>query len=74
MHRALAIHDITDAILVQSSDDRQGLSRWAQTSRAFTSQALDLLWEKLESPIPLFLLLPPFEKHGFAGSLVWVIS
>jgi hypothetical protein len=74
MHPALAIQEIVDAILVQSSDDKIGLSRWAQTCRACTSKALDILWETLESPVPLFLLLPPFEKDALNGALVWLIS
>ena len=72
MHRCWLIPELSTQILtlyaganLRESDDsldlqvRRTLAMLARTSRALHGPALDLLWYRMESMVPLLKLLPP---------------
>ncbi|KAJ6521161.1 hypothetical protein DFH09DRAFT_1193076 [Mycena vulgaris] len=63
MNRTLAIPEVIGLIFDQVADDDRGweaLSHLAQTCRAFSDPALDLLWVSQESLVPILATIPDF--------------
>lgn len=56
--RALYISEILSEITSQLEDDRQSLSCLARCCKAFSDQALDVLWKRMSLFCPFIPLLP----------------
>lgn len=63
-HRALGISYVLEHIFSFLSEDRGSTLSCALVSKWWSAPALDVLWDNLDSPLPLFLLLAPMTLVG----------
>jgi hypothetical protein len=63
-HRALGIPYVLENILLFLFEDRGSTLSCALVSKWWSAPALDVLWDNLDSPLPLFLLLAPMKVVG----------
>lgn len=83
MHRALLVSELLTIIFrhleeldlrTLTPSSKAGLARCARTCRAWKGPALRIVWETLDSPLPLMKLFPldAFSNGGRKGPGVWV--